>query len=142
VSRWSVAVSVWLFACTACFGQAPALLLFGNSDHKTFLGCLNCSKSDSGSVCNEYGPNGSRYGANSIWNPYGQFGSKYSSYSPWNQYNSSGPVIVDKEGQFYGRFSSNKYVSDRTRIQALVQLADMVADGAELDDAHKAFCGE
>jgi hypothetical protein len=137
----SIAAIVWLFACNAGFGQAPTLL-FGDSDHKTFLGCINCSKYDSGSVCNEYGANGSRYNAESIWNPYAQFGSKYSSDSPWNQYSSSGPVIVDKEGRFYGHFTSNKYVSDRTRIQALDQLADMVADGAELDDARNAFCGE
>jgi hypothetical protein len=142
VSRWSVAVIVWLFAFNASFAQAPALLLFGDSDHKTFLGCLNCSKYDSGSVCNEYGTNGSRYSANSIWNPYAQFGSKYSNDSPWNQYSSSGPVIVDKEGQFYGRFTANKYIADRTRIKALDQLADMVADGAKLDDARKGFCGE
>jgi hypothetical protein len=141
MSRWSVAAIVWLFACTASFGQASALLLFGNSDHKTFLGCLNCSKYDSGSVCNEYGENGSRYNTNSIWNPYAQFGSKYSSDSPWNQYSSSAPVVVDKEGQFYGRFTANKYVSDRTRIQALNQLADIVADGTELNDAREAFCG-
>ena len=50
--------------------------------------------------------------------------------------------IVDGDGQFYGRFTSNKYVADRSRIQVLNQLADMVADGTELDDAHKAFCGE
>jgi len=142
MSQWFVVVIVWLFACTASFGQASALLLFGDSDHKTFLGCLNCSKYDSGSVCNEFGANGSQYNTDSIWNPYAQFGSKYSSEGPWNKYASSGPVIVDKEGQFYGRFTANKYVSDRTRIQALDQLADMVADGAELNDARKAFCGE
>jgi hypothetical protein len=140
--RSSIALIVWLFAVTASDAQEPALLLFGDSDHKTFLGCLNCSKYDSGSICNAYSANGSRYNADSIWNPYSQFGSKYSSDSPWNRYTSSGPVIVDKEGGFYGRFTANKHVSDRTRIQVLDQLADMVADGTELDDARKAFCGE
>jgi hypothetical protein len=61
MSRLSIAAIVWLFACNAGFAQAPTLLLFGDSDHKTFLGCINCSKYDSGSVCNEYGANGSRY---------------------------------------------------------------------------------
>jgi hypothetical protein len=39
------------------------------------------------------------------------------------------------------RFTANKYIADRTRIQALNQLADIVANGAELDDARKSFCG-
>jgi hypothetical protein len=57
------------------------LLLFGATDHKTFLGCLNCSQYDSGSVCNQYGVNGSAYSSASIWNEYGTFGSQYSSWS-------------------------------------------------------------
>jgi hypothetical protein len=134
-------VVAWLCVINAGFAQAPALLLFGDSDHKTFVGCLNCSRYDGESVCNEYGTIGSRYNASSIWNAYAKFGSKYSSDSPWNQYSSSGPVIVDIDGQFYGRFTANKYVADRTRIQALNQLADLVADGADLDDARKRFCG-
>ena len=120
---------LWGALNSPSYGQTPALLLFGDSDHKTFLGCLNCSKYDSGSVCNKYGDQGSKYNSDSIWNRYGDFGSTYSSDSPWNQYSSSGPVIVDNSGQFYGRFTANKYVSDRTQIQALNQLADVVAGG-------------
>jgi hypothetical protein len=124
------------------YGQTPALLLFGGSDHKTFLGCLNCSKYDSGSVCNKYGANGSKYNTDSIWNPYGNFGSKYSSDSSWNLYSSSGPVIVDNSGQFYGRLSANKYLSDRTQIKALNQLVDIVTSGADLEAARNLFCDE
>jgi hypothetical protein len=119
-----------------------ALLLFGRSDHKTFLGCLNCSKFDSGSVCNQFGSVGSQFNSDSIWNQFGNFGSKYSSDSPWNEYSSSGPVVVDKDGNFYGRFTANKYISDRTRIQSLNQLTDLVAGGLELEAARKFFCGE
>src|SRR5579864_1290278 len=99
-----------------------ALLLFGASDHKTFLGCLNCGKFDSGSVCNAFGTNGSKFAADSIWNKFGTFGSKFSSDSPWNKFSSDGPIIVDKEGTSYGYFSANKFHTDRTRIQALVRL--------------------
>jgi hypothetical protein len=28
---------------------------------RTFLGCLNCTKYDAGSVCNKYGEQGSKY---------------------------------------------------------------------------------
>ena len=88
------------------------------------------------------GEQGSKYSSYSIWNAYGNFGSKYSSDSPWNQYTSDGPVIVDNSGQFYGRFTANKYVTDRTQIKALNQLADIVAGGADLDAARDLFCGE
>jgi len=48
-----------------------------------------------------------------------------------------GPVIVDDSGQFYGRFTASKFVSDRTRIRALNQLTDLVAGGTSLRDAHE-----
>jgi hypothetical protein len=135
-------MAVWLALSTAVHGQTPALLLFGDNDHKTFLGCLNCSKYDSGSVCNKYGDTGSKYNTDSIWNRYGDFGSKYSDNSPWNKYSSSAPVIVDNSGQFYGRFTANQHATDRTKIPALNQLADIVANGTDLDDARNMYCGE
>jgi hypothetical protein len=76
-------LGVWLSLATSTHGQTPALLLFGGSDHKTFLGCLNCNKYEGGSVCDKYGEQGSKYSSASIWNTYGNFGSKYSSESPW-----------------------------------------------------------
>jgi hypothetical protein len=121
--------------------QANALLLFGCGSHDTFLGCLNCSKYDSASVCNKYGGHGSKYGDNSIWNKYGSFGSKYSDESPWNKYASNPPVVVDNDGGFYGYFTANKYKTDRIQIQALVILsdnADLVLDN--MDEAHALFC--
>lgn len=140
--RATLVMTILIAMITITHGQTPALLLFGDPDHKTFLGCLNCSKYDSGSVCNKYGDQGSKYSSESIWNPYGDFGSKYSSNSPWNQYTSSGPVIVDNSDQFFGRFTANKSVSDRTKINALNQLADVVASGADLDAAQNLLCGE
>lgn len=101
-----------------------ALLLFGGDDHKTFLGCLNCNKYDSGSICNKYGEHGSKYAGQSIWNKYGEFGSRYSSESPWNQYASNPPVIVDREGDFYGYLTANKSNPQRTRIPLYVALTD------------------
>jgi hypothetical protein len=121
------------FACAfwPCFllaspvwAQQPALLLFGGSSHNTFLGCLNCSRYDSNSVWNAYGPYGSQYSSDSIWNRYGTWGSIYSSDSPWNQYSSSGPAIVDRTGNFYGYFSRNRYHSNRTRIEWAVWILD------------------
>lgn len=102
-----------------------ALLLFGGDGHKTFLGCLNCGKYDSGSICNKYGDQGSKYNGDSIWNKYGNYGSKYSNQSPWNKYASEPPAIVDKEGNFYGYLTANSYNPKRTRIKLYVQLTDL-----------------
>ncbi len=140
--RQLAGMALWLALSTAAHSQTPALLLFGDTDHKTFLGCLNCSKYDSGSVCNKYGDTGSKYNTDSIWNRYGDFGSKYSNNSPWNKYSTSAPVIVDNSGQFYGRFTANQYAVDRTKIQALNQLADIIASGADLDQARNLYCGD
>ena len=87
------------------------LLLFSGQNNKDFLGCYDCSKYDSGAICNKYGTYGSKYSSDSIWNKYGTYGSKYSSSSPWNKYSSSNdvPVLVDRSGNFYGYFTINSY---------------------------------
>jgi hypothetical protein len=111
----------------ACAQGTIALLLFGGDGHKTFLGCLNCGQYDAGSICNKYGQQGSKYNSDSdsIWNKYGNYGSMYSNQSPWNQYASDPPAIVDKEGNFYGYLTANKYNVKRTRIKLYVQLSDL-----------------
>ena len=81
------------------------LLLFSEDDE--FLGCFDCSKYDSGSICIKYWTYGSTYNSNSIWNRYGAYGSKYNSYSPWNTYSSSGPKIVDRNGNFLAKTVSS-----------------------------------
>jgi hypothetical protein len=131
-----------LFSLASARGQTAALLLFGGDDHKTFLGCLNCSQFDSGSICNEFGTQGSDFSSESIWNDFGEFGSNFSTKSPWNEFSTSGPVIVDKDGNFYGRMTANQFVSDRTQIKAINQLTDLVAGGLKLDAARKLFCRE
>lgn len=87
---------------------ATALLLFDGETGEIFAGCLNCSKYDSSSVCNNYGDYGSRYSDKSIWNHYSDFGSKYKHNSPWNNYG-EGLRVVDYNGKYYGRFSISSY---------------------------------
>ena len=120
-----VSLLVFIFATGAGAQAPPALLLFGGKNHKTFLGCLNCGKYDSGSICNKYGDQGSKYATDSIWNKYGDFGSKYSDQSPWNKYASDPPVIVDKDGEFYGYLTANKLHPKRTGIKLYVTLTDL-----------------
>ncbi len=134
-----IAASLVLLLCTRAGAQE--LLLIAQDTGRTFLGCLNCSKYDSASVCNKYGDQGSKYSLNSIWNKYSDPGSKFSDYSPWNKYANKPPAIVDREGKFYGYFTSNKYVGKRTEIQAFVVLTDEVDwVNEDLDRARDAFC--
>ena len=37
----------------------------------------------------------------------------YSDYSPWNTYSSNPPVVVDRNGNFYGYFTLNQYAGQR-----------------------------
>lgn len=84
-----------------------ALLLYGGSEHKTFLGCLNCSKPDPKSVHNPYGAYGNAYSGTSIFNHFSEYGSSYSSTSACGNYASDPPVIVNQQGQSYGRLTLN-----------------------------------
>jgi len=149
IGRWAMYRSIssgFLFlmtlATSSALAQPPALLLFGDANHKTFLGCLNCLQFDSSSICNQSGQNGSWFSGYSIWNRLSNFGNAFSSYSPWNQFSSSGPIIVDKDGHFCGQLTANRFAVDRTQIQRLNQLTDMVADGTELEAVRNRFCGQ
>ncbi len=95
---------------------AQTLHLYGGKNHDEYLGCLNCNKFDSNSIWNTYGTYGSKYNSNSIWNTYGKYGSKYNPYSPWNAYSNTPPVVVDKEGNFYGYFTVNSAIAKRAEF--------------------------
>lgn len=124
------------------FAQKPALLLFGGDDHKTFLGCLNCGKFDSNSVCNKYGASGSKFSDKSIWNKFGDFGSKFSGNSPWNKYATNPPIVVDKDGQSYGYFTSSKNHPSRTQVEFFLVFLNQVDEVNEnLERASDLFCG-
>ncbi len=101
--------------------HATELSLFSG---KTYLGCLNCNLYDSNSIWDSYGDYGSAYSDKSIWSTYGTYGSKYSDKSPWNRYSSDAPVVVDRNGNFYGKFTCNRYESDRLRGDLLDYLCD------------------
>lgn len=87
-----------IFVCGTSFSQT--LNLYGGKNHDVYLGCLNCND----------------YDVNSIWNEYGTYGSEYSSYSPFNAYTLNPPVVVDKQGNFYGYFTINSYNSQQANF--------------------------
>ena len=93
-------------------GIAPVsakLMLFGGLNHTTYLGCLNCADYATDSISNEYGTHGSQYSSDSIKNHYSQYGSAYSIYSSCSPYATDPPVIVDSNGNYYGRLTLNEY---------------------------------
>lgn len=140
-ARWThLAAGLIVFGLCLATPASAELLLFGGRGHDVFLGCLDCSNYDSDSVCNEYGK-GSEYASAGLFNEYGSFGSEYSSTSPWNEYASGTdvPVLVDRDGGFYGYFTINRYRSDAVGFAG--DLADVFesADG-DLEIVREALC--
>ena len=93
-------------------------LLF--SDNNEFLGCLNCGRYQSDSVCNKYGTYGSKYNSKSIWNKYGTYGGKYSLYSPFNKYTSTPPTFYTTSNKT-GKLTVNEsltYAFNPYRVKA------------------------
>ncbi|HTR48351.1 MAG TPA: hypothetical protein VMM16_13285 [Verrucomicrobiae bacterium] len=150
VSRWGTTLTVLLgLFCVSLTPVAvpgaqetKALLLFGGSDHKMFLGCLNCVDTSSVSVCNDVGEYGSDVAENSIWNDVGTFGSDVSPFSPWDDVSTDAPIIVDRDGKSYGYFSTNTVHHDRTRIGWLVAVLDYYEDTNDLDKTRERMCDD
>jgi hypothetical protein len=106
----------------------PTILLFGGDNSDVFLGCLSCDDTVVDSIYNAYGSYGSPYESESIFNDYGQYGSKYSDYSVCNPYAQNAPVIVDEQGGFYGRLTSNRYHPQANSEDVILQLVAFVCD--------------
>jgi tetratricopeptide (TPR) repeat protein len=106
--------------CPECFasgGNVPSstpvqkTMIFGGPGHRTYLGCLRCSEDAPDSVSNETGRNGRRDSNVSIWNHFGQYGSPDSNFSACNPDATDPPVIVDQNGNAYGRVTVNQYAT-------------------------------
>ncbi|MFQ5890866.1 MAG: hypothetical protein ACE5JR_12570 [Gemmatimonadota bacterium] len=85
------------------------LLIFGGPGHDQFLGCLVCNELSSESICNGFGPYGNEFSSRGMFNEFAGFGNEFSSSSPWNEFSNSTsvPVVVDRDGNFYGYFTIN-----------------------------------
>jgi len=106
-------------------GLPPELLIFGDSNHKKFLGVLTKDQYNTDSICNRYGTYGSEYNSDSIWDRYSSYGDRYSDTSPWNPYASEPPVIVDRQGNFYGYFTINQ---NKNPSKGLIEFFNAVRD--------------
>ncbi len=99
--------------------QEPEYLLYGGKQGNTFLGCLNCSRFDSSSIWNQLGPHGSEFDNATIWSKTGIYGSPYQELSPWHPHSFEGPVVRDKTGKSYGKFTRNQF-DDQTKVESLL----------------------
>lgn len=138
-------VALWAATCSSVFaGEERAgevkLLLFDAETHSKFAGCLNCSREEAESICNETGPYGSRYGSSSIWYVHGRFGSDSFVDSPWNL-DGEGLVIMDQNGLLYGHFTRNRKASGGQSTLALVRyILRLYPRYVELSDVRDLVC--
>lgn len=91
--------------------QLSDLSLMANDG--TFLGTFE-NEYALNSIFNDNGRYGSKYSITSIFNRNAQYGSEYSLYSPFNPYATKPPIIVDKQGNTYGKLSLNRYAQGVT----------------------------
>lgn len=83
------------------------------ADDGQFLGSFE-DRYATNSIYNKYGKYGSKYETKSIFNKYSEYGSDYSSLSPFNNYASEAPWLMDRQGNHYGRLSTNRYAQGVT----------------------------
>jgi hypothetical protein len=108
--RQVVAALAMLLTSSGLLAADRPLYIFGGDDHKTFLGCLNCSSTHPKSVWNEMSQFGFRNDFG-VWNSYGQFINPYSAHSMCGEYARDPPIIVDDEGNAYGRMTINEFAT-------------------------------
>ena len=121
--------------------NASELLLYGAPQHDDFLGCLVCNEFSSTSVCNGFGPHGNEFGSN-MWNEFSSpYGNEFSSASPWNEFSSSNsvPVLVDRQGNFYGYFTINYLRGDAVSFAHDLYELFRYYDG-DLEKVRNALC--
>jgi hypothetical protein len=123
MNKLSYKIFLFLLVITVSL-QSQDLLIFGGKNHDQFLGCMICKKFDPESIWNINGQYGSPNRSGSIWNKLGEYGSPYSSYSPWNELATDPPVLVDRDGNFYGYFTANRAYPKRTNIELALYLTD------------------
>ena len=123
-----------LFILTFCltgtvFAQDAKTMIFGGDNHDVYLGCLTCSEFDSDSVTNEFGTYGSEFSQESVLNDFSKYGSKFSDLSACNSFAQDPPVIVDDEGNFYGRLTLNKFHPEAITVEGILEWLEFVACG-------------
>jgi hypothetical protein len=121
--------------------SSVSLYLFGGVNNATYLGCVNCNQFHEESICNKFGTYGSAFSGSSIWNQFGTYGSSFQSYSPWNSFSTSGPLLLGSNGVNYGYFTTNAFRSNRTTLQALLNVLNFYSSTNNLATTRTYTCG-
>ena len=100
-----------ILVLTTNANASSKIMLFGDQNHKKYLGCLNCSEFSPESIHNEFGNYGSEFSVTSINNVFGQYGSEFSPLSACNEFATYPPVVVDDSGNYYGYLTLNDSLS-------------------------------
>jgi hypothetical protein len=117
------------------------LLLFGGSNHKDFLGCINCPSHDTKSICNDYAEFGNKFFAN-MWNPFSSpYGNAFLPSSPWNEFSGSNevPILADRQGNFLGFFTINSSRKDAVEFSSELNQIYKNRNG-DLDNVRLLIC--
>lgn len=111
--RFFVAIGVLVFLVSPINSVSLSDLRIIASDG-TFLGTFENEYSQN-SIYNRYGRYGSKYNSNCILNKYDKYGDDYSNTSPFNNYATAAPGLYDRQGNFYGTLTTNRYASGVTQ---------------------------
>ncbi len=116
-------------ASTGAADSVADLLLYGGDQRDVFLGCLSCSETHRDSVHNRFGQYGNPFSGKSLLNNFVIYRNPVSPLSACNALALQPPIIVGRDGRFYGELTTNEVRSKRTTIKpALRWLALLCAD--------------
>jgi len=121
--KYIALLTMLLIASTSA--SASSLYLVGEDGE--LMGCVSCNEFGGNSIWNEFSTYGNEFNANSIWNEFGKYGNEFKSVSPWNEYG-QGMKIVDLEGNYYGRFTTNPS-AEQTDVPLLKSILDAYSSG-------------
>jgi hypothetical protein len=111
--RLLAGIAIFMFLVSPIYAISLSELRIIASDG-TFLGTFEDEYSQN-SIYNRYGRYGSKYNSNCILNKYDRYGDDYSNTSPFNRYATAAPGLYDRQGNFYGTLSINRYASGVTQ---------------------------
>ena len=108
LAHLSLLIFCLTFSVSAESEEQRSLHLYGGENSTVYLGCLNCTNSHPESIWNKRGKFGRVSSDTSIWNKHQPFGSANSNFSPWDKRAAHPPIILDVNGEIYGRFTLNR----------------------------------
>jgi hypothetical protein len=102
------------------------IMVFSQTKHNTYLGCLNCSEYIEDSMHNPESRFSSRIAKTSIFNSHSQHGSINSDLSPCNPYAKHPPIVIDNNDTVYGLLTLNTKLQKGIKVPVVTQWLEQV----------------